>query len=409
MTLSRLVSALAVLLALFTVGACGGDDSESAAGDSAAKKQESGPFVIGQAIALTGPYEPFDGPPAVATAMAIEKVNAEGGVLGRRIRTVQADDKSTPEGSALAGREVIEKGADFVITECDFDIGGPAARVANDDEIVAFSSCAGSEKFGVQGIGPYAFTMGTVTPTEGAVGAEWAYESQGWRRPYVLADQEIEYSKSQCEYFEERWTGLAGGDSLAGEDTFKNSDASIAAQITRIKTLDEEPDFLVLCTFTPGGTSVIKQLRGAGIDIPVLTGYGMDGDYWLESVPGLKDVFITAFASMSGDDPDPRVNEFVEEYTKREGEPPPASFALTGYAIVEALQIAAERAGTLDGPSIKAALEQFDQEQLILGPTTFTEDYHFALDRPMAIVEVQRGKLKYVEDWKAKEVPEPKF
>src|SRR4029450_9465764 len=76
---------------------------------------------------------------------------------------------------------------------------------------------------------------------------------------------------------------------LVGSDTFKNEDASIASQISRIKALPQEPDAIMLCTMMPGGVSAIKQIRAAGIKAPILNGSGMDGSYWLSAVPDPTD------------------------------------------------------------------------------------------------------------------------
>jgi branched-chain amino acid transport system substrate-binding protein len=399
---------IAVALCALAMGAAAcGDDDDNDSTQTASDTDE--PITIGFAIAESGPFQPFDEPPKLAAQQVIDEINADGGLLGREIRVVTADNKSTVEGSTLAGEEVLEKGADFMIVECDFDIGGPAARVAQEEGVVAFSSCAGDPKFGVHGIGPLAFTMGTVTPTEGSVAAEWAFESQGWERPYILQDTSIEYSKSQCDYFEQRWSELAGEESIAGSDTFQNDDPSITAQIRSIQQTDPPADFIYLCTYTPGGAGFVKQIRDAGIDLPIVSGIGMDGDYWIEATPDLSDFYLTAYASVKGDDPSEAVNDAVAEYEKRNGGPPAASFALTGAAIIEALQIAAERAGSVEGEALAEELQQFEEEELVVGPTTFTEEFHYALGRPMRILKFENGKLRFEELWEPTEVIEPQF
>ena len=55
------------------------------------------------------------------------------------------------------------------------------------------------------------------------------------------------------------------GAGIVGSDTFKNDDASIASQITRIKALPKEPDAIMLCSYAPGGASAVRQIRAAGI------------------------------------------------------------------------------------------------------------------------------------------------
>jgi branched-chain amino acid transport system substrate-binding protein len=126
-------------------------------------------------------------------------------------------------------------------------------------------------------------------------------------------------------------------------------------------------------------------------------------------VPNIKDVFYTSYGSIAGDNPDPDVNQFFERFEEATGEPSPTSHSLTGYGIIEAYARAVEKAGSTDADAVKDALESFKDEPLLLGPTTFTEEFHLQLTRPMALVEItgpQSNRL--VEMWRPEKVPLPK-
>ena len=77
---------------------------------------------------------------------------------------------------------------------------------------------------------------------------------------YRLLDTWTEYNKGICDGFDWMMPRLKDA-KLVGEDTFKNEDASIAAQITRIKSLPQEPDAIMLCSMMPGVVSAIKQIQ----------------------------------------------------------------------------------------------------------------------------------------------------
>ena len=94
----------------------------------------------------------------------------------------------------------------------------------------------------------------------------------------------------------------------------------------------------------PGEASAIKQLRAAGIDQPILADEDIDGDYWKGGVPDLNDVYYATYASIYGDDPDPKVNELVDRYKQKTGKLPDTSAFLTGYAMIQAIQKAVEGA-----------------------------------------------------------------
>jgi branched-chain amino acid transport system substrate-binding protein len=364
--------------------------------------------VIGFAVAESGWMNAYDGPPLKGAMMAIEEFNAEGGILGMPIRAVVSDTKTDTVQGAKAAAEVIAQGAQFMGVSCDYDMGAPAATVANDSGIIAIAFCASDAKMGVQGIGPYAFTMEIFGQGEGAVGAKYAWD-QGWRKGYGLLDASIEYDKSICHGFLEYWKKLGG--EVVGVDTFMQEDASIASQITRYKQAAAEkgePEVMMLCSYVPGAVSAIRQIRAAGIDVPIIGGDSMDGHYWGEGVPGLSDHYAVTFGSMYGDDPRQEVNDFFERYREKYGEPE-TSFPLNGYSVVQAFKIAAERAGSLDSDAVLAELNKFDKEPLLWGETTFTPEMHIDLVHPMAIIQIQEGKGSFADLLTVEDPPELKL
>ena len=171
---------LAVALALAAAG-CGGDD-----GGGEASSEE--PVTIGSAIAMTGGLSSFDKPALDGTRIAIEEINAAGGIMGRQVKSVTADTKSDINQGARAGQEVIQKGADAMITTLDFNYGGGAAREAQKKGIIAIAPGAGSPKYGVQGIGDMAYTLGIAAQTDAAVAAEWGIEDKKFKTAYLLLD-----------------------------------------------------------------------------------------------------------------------------------------------------------------------------------------------------------------------------
>jgi len=363
-------------------------------------------IVIGMAIAQSGWMTTYDGPPYKAAMMAIDDFNAKGGVLGRKLRAVTADTKSDQTEGAKAGQSVIADGANFMIVSCDYDMGAGAATVANEHKMIAVSFCASDAKMGVQGIGPYAFTMSNSSLTSGASMAEWAWNKKGWRTAYLLLDTQIEYDKAICGGFKTRWLKLGG--KLLGEDTFKQDDATIASQITReqqVASSKGKIDFMMVCSYGGGSVSAIRQIRAAGIDTPLGGGDSMDGDYWAKGIPHLSDHYTGTYGSIFGDDPRPRYNEFYDRVAKLNGgERLPISMAICGYSVIEAFVLAIQRAGSIDSDKVLAEFNKFKNEDLAVGPTTYTPDLHINLMRPQAIMGIKDGKGYFVD---LVQLPEP--
>ena len=295
---------------------CGDDDSSSSSSTASAAGD---PVVIGVASAQTGGFSFFDVPVKNAIELAAKQINADGGIEGRPVEVVVADTKSDPNQSAAAAIDVLDKGADVVVTMCDYDLGAPAAREADKAGKIALS-CAGSPLFGAKGIGPLAFSVNEGTPTQGVIAADFA-SSKGWKTAYMLGDTGEDFTRTWCEEFKTAFTATNGADAIVGEDTFKQGDTTVASQVSRLRSSGVKPDVIALCGYPPTGATAIKQLRAAGIDAPIVTTSGFDGPYWLDSVPGVKDVFAVAPASIYGDDPSADVNTLIKDYTAAYGAP----------------------------------------------------------------------------------------
>jgi branched-chain amino acid transport system substrate-binding protein len=361
------------------------------------------PIKIGFAIAQSGWMSAYDTPGYKAALLKIEEINAAGGLLGRKIETIASDTKTEREQSAKAGAELVQKGVDLLVISADYDFGAPAGLAAKRNGVVAFSLGAADPKMGVQGVGPFVFTANGAAQVEGINMAEWAYKKKGIRRAYVLEDQTIEYSKSGCAGFRSAWKRLGG--EAVGSDVFKNDDPSIAAQITRIKAVSPAPDAIYLCSFTPGGASVIRQVRAAGLDIPILANVGMTDDYWLGAVPNLSNFYVPTFMSIFGDDPRPELNAFLKAYTAKYGARPESAYSVMGYSLIEQWAKAVERAKTTKAEAVAAELERFKDEPLTVGPTSYTKDLHIQVNRPLLIMEVTDGKHHSLEVWRNEIIP----
>ena len=355
-------------------------------------------IIVGFATAETGFMQAYDKPAQDAAMIRIAEINAVGGLLGKQIEVVNADTKTDPAEGAKAGLSVIDNGADMVVVSCDYDFGAPAALTAESSGLISFFLCAESVKAGIQGVGPISFSASVLAAVQGATMAEWSYTKKEARTYYRLLDTWTEYNKGICDGFDYMLPKLADA-KLVGEDTFLNEDASIAAQITRIKALPEEPDAIMLCTMMPGAVSAIKQLRAAGINSMILNGSGVDGSYWLSAVPDLSNFFVPVQGSIYGDDPNPEVTAFNAKYKEATGGDPSTQYVYPGYVMIDVWAKAVERAGTTETSAVVAELEKMNGEPTLFGPRTFTSELHHQNQARYLIVETNAGKPGVVDEW----------
>jgi branched-chain amino acid transport system substrate-binding protein len=388
----------ALLAAGIALASCGNSSSSSTAPGQS--------IVIGAAVALTGGFSAYDLGGVAAEKIAIADQNAKGGVLGGQLSLVTSDTKSDRAVGPQAALDVLGKGAKLLITQGDFDFGSPAALVALQKGVPAFSFAA-SPKYGTQDIGPLAFSINTATNEEGAVAAEYGYNNLNYRSVYVLTDTTIAYDKDVTSSMKTRWTELAGASSIKGDDTFQNGDASIDAQITRLKSA--KPDFIYLSTYLPGGVSAVRQIRAAGITTPIIAAQAISDRSWVNAVPNLTDFYMVDYASIYGDDPRPAVNDFFNKFQQSSGAAASNSYPMLAYSMVQLFSLAVAKAGSTDGHKIQTALESGTTFDCLAGPTVFSPTLHINDKRPMIILKITNGKASYVDTITPKSVPPPTF
>ncbi|MGJ5177515.1 ABC transporter substrate-binding protein [Bradyrhizobium oligotrophicum] len=360
--------------------------------------QAANEIVVGFATAASGFMQAYDKPAQDAAMIRIDEINKAGGLLGKKIKVVTADTKTDQAEGAKAGLAVLDQGADLVVVSCDYDFGAPAALQAQAAGKVSFFLCAESVKAGIQGVGPFSFSASVLAAVQGASMSEWAYNKKGARTFYRLLDSWTVYNKGICDGFDWQMPNLKEA-KLVGSDTFKNDDASIASQITRIKNLPKEPDAIMLCTMMPGAVSAVKQIRAAGIKSMILNGSSMDGSYWLNAIPDLSNFYVPVQGSIYGDDPNPKVNEFNKKYKESTGGDPSSQYVYPGYVMIDVWAKAVERAKTTDAEKVVAELEKMTNEPTLFGPRTFTKELHHQNQGRYLIIGTDNGKPKVVDEW----------
>ncbi len=390
----RLPGALCVLaLAGFGAG-CGSDDGGSS-GDSAAADTKE-PIVIGAPVPLTGALQPWGKWDLQMAELAVEDINAAGGVLGRDLKLEAVDDKSDfAANGAAAALDVLDKGASVLATACDSDWGAPAMTTASSKSVPSISWCGAAPQFGEKGLGKLTNSAGISTPNEAAVPAEWGYEKKKWRNAYLLSDPSIAYNTTYCDYFKKAFEQVGG--KVVGADEFKQSDSSIASQLTRLRGASPKPDVILICSVPPGGATAVRQIRAAGIDTPLMLSNGMAGDHWLKAVPKLKDAYQSTYAAFDGSDPLDKVDELSDRWEKKYGGSVPLPSVFGGYVAMQLVANAIEKAGSTDGTKVGEELAASKDVPTIFGDISFEPGYNISFSYPVAILEVDDGKVSFVE------------
>jgi branched-chain amino acid transport system substrate-binding protein len=393
-------TALLAATAIFAAG-CGSDDNSKDSGDSA--KGSKDPIVIGFPISMTGAFSAFALPMYQGAQVAAEDINKAGGVDGRKIELVAVDDESTVSKTPGVAQQVLSKGAHVVAPTCDYDLGGPAARVALAKSVLVVG-CAGDPLFGKQGLGPLAFSAYPPTPVEAANMAQFAID-KGWKSAYILADTSIQYSKRGCEYVSDTFEELGG--KIVGRDTFVNDDASVGPQVSRMRAAESSADVLFLCSYVPGVATAVKQVRAGGVKLPIVGMSGADGRFVRAAVPNLTDYHYSVLGLIYGEDDDELLTSLGKRYKAAGGSADVPDWpVIAGYGVVQVVAEAIKRAdGSTDAKTLAAELEKFKDQPVVWGELTYSTECHTPVEAGLKIAQVIDGELGIATTVKPSWVP----
>ncbi len=361
---------------------------------------------VGFAVAMSGWLQAYDGEALKMAQLWIDAQNAKGGLLNRPVAGIIVDTKTDRVEGAKAGQQLVQDGVELLVVSADYDYGAPAALQAQKAGIISVFLGAEDTKAGILGVGPFSFTTMTTGQLEGATMADWGYTKRGFRKGYVLLDNTLEYHKSTCAGYD--WEFLKKGGEIVGRDTFKNDDPVIGTQINRLASAirDQGVDNVMFCSHNPGATGALRQLRAAGITLPILNGTGMDGTYWVSGVPGLDNFYIPVQAVV-GEDARPEINALTKAYEEKYGKAPSTQYAYPIYAWLQLWAKAVTAVKTTEAKAVVAEMNTYKDVMTSLGPRSYSEKLHIENDIPLTITEIKANEQKTLMEWRISDtIPE---
>ena len=382
--LTRLLwpTAIATLLLLATSG-CNKPSTET--------ENSTGPIKIGEFASLSGSEASFGKSSHNGTLLAVEEINAAGGVLGRKLELITEDNQSKKDESATAVKKLISR--DKVIAILGEVASGrslEAAPICQQYKIPQISPSSTNPK--VTQMGDFIFRVCWEDKFQGsAVLAKFALNSLKVKRVALLTDVGESYSVGLASYFKEGF--IAGGGEIVVEQKFTKDDKDFKAQLTAVKSAN--PEAIFVPAYYGPATLIALQARELGIKVPIFGGDGWEAPELLQG-PGAKEALEGCFFSthFSAEQDIPKAKEFVAAYKKRFGATPDAMGAL-GYDSVLALVDAIKRTGSTDGTKIRDALATTKDLDGATGKTTL--DASRNARKPAVIIAIQGGEFIYKE------------
>jgi branched-chain amino acid transport system substrate-binding protein len=395
-------SAAVVLTLALGVAACGGDDGEkSSSSASSSKTAEKGPIVIGAAVDQTKLMKFFDGPALAAAQIRAAEVNAAGGVNGRKLQFMVQNTRLDPGRTRSAALDLASKGASLMWVTCDVDWATPSTQVGISKGLLTVAPCIGTDQMGPKRFGEkgkLAYSFGNVAQDEGAAMAALA-KQKGFKTATVVADKSIAYTQNVCDAFTNRFE--ENGGKVNKRETWTEGDGTIGSVVSRVN--QDKGAAIVICATTQKDLpAFVSGVRSAGNQTPILGPWSIDGAFWLPKDPKIaNNIWLTTYASIYGDDPDPRVRRLIAKLTKA-GQPPATGGFVTGAAAVDGIVDALKaNGGSTDGAKLADTFEGFKDVGTVSGPISFSDQFHTVFGRTYRVIQVKNGKPRYVEQIQA--------
>ncbi len=323
--------------------------------------------MIGAALAKTGYMAPYDATFA-AVEQLIDETNAKGGIDGHRIRVIHADTRSEPQQDVIAAQKLIEEGADVLVLSGETLNADAAAPLAEEHDLLNMSN-ANEPGFGPPTTGRLSFSSYPSLLTEASAAASFLH-GRGIEHPFLFRDTSIIYGRAYCSGFQQTWEHLGG--TIAGSADFENSDESVAGQVTELRNSDA--DAVVMCSYPPGGASAIKQIRSAGIEVPIIGPGGFDGVFWLKGIPSTREIFATSNGS-AYDPPNAETARLFAKLKSAGINTDVSSSLLGAYAGGQLILDAIRETHSVNGNTLADALEA-KPHHTVVGDLEYSKDDH---------------------------------
>jgi branched-chain amino acid transport system substrate-binding protein len=323
-------------------------------------------IVIGAIFPLTGAIATYGQSSKEAIDLAVEQVNAAGGVLGQEVQVIYMDNKSAGPESALAAERLIGAGVVGILGPVASSNSLAAGPLAQDAGIPLLSPT--STNPAVTEVGDYIFRACFIDPFQGYVAAQFAAEDLGAQTAAVLFDTGSDYSRGLYEVFEEIFTGYGGEIVYVGE--FVETDQDFSAILTSVKA--ENPDVVYVPSYYETAGSILRQAAELEIDADFIGADGWDS-------PGLFDIagdaanggFFTNH--YSPDASSPELDAFLESYAAAYGGKVPDALAALAFDAANLMFDAISRAGVAEPSAIRDALAATDGFVGVSGTITYDD------------------------------------
>jgi branched-chain amino acid transport system substrate-binding protein len=347
------------------------------------------PIKIGHYASLTGKDAAFGVATRKGVLLAIEELNAKGGVLGRKLEYLVEDIQSKQGESSTAVKKLISRDKVAVVIGANASVNSlEAAPICQNAKIPMMAISSTNPE--VTKKGDYIFRICFIDPFQGAVLAKFAHGSLHAKRVALLTSVNSPYSVGLSSVLRARFTELGG--EIVAEQKYAEGDKDFRAQLTAIRSA--RPDVIAATGFYSEAALICIQARSLGLNVPLIGGDGWEAPQLVEL--GGKAVEGTYYSTyFSADNNAPVVQDFVKRYQARWSNEKPEGVSALGYDAMYLIAAAMKRAGTTESAPLRDAIAATKNFFGVTGKTTIDKDRNS--EKAAVMLVVKNGKTEFFE------------
>ena len=356
-----------------------------------AHKADDTVIRLGEYGALSGDTATFGQTTHEGVQMAVDEINAAGGLKGKLIQLSTEDDQGKPEQAALVVEKLIsDDQVHAVIGEVASSNSLAAAPIAQRHGVPMISPSSTNPKVTQQG--DYIFRVCFIDPFQGKVAAKFALGALHAKTAAILRDQKSDYSIGLADVFTKEFT--AAGGQIVDDKAYTAGDVDFKAQLTGLR--DKKPDLIYVPGYYSEVGLIARQARELGLKQPLMGGDGWESpELYKIGGAALEGCYFSNHCAP--DSTEPVVKNFVSKYTARWGHAPGA-LAMLGYDAVKVFADAVKRAPDLSGAALRDALAKTKDFPGVTGGISM--DANRDAVKSAVILKIKDGKASYLESVK---------
>ena len=344
---------------------------------------------VGEFASLTGKEATFGQSSHEGTLLAIEEINAAGGVLGKKLELITEDTQSKAgEPATVVNKLISRDGCIAILGEVASSRSLEAAPICQQNKIPMISPSSTNPK--VTESGDFIFRVCFIDPFQGTVMANFATKTLKAKKVAVFTDVKSDYSKGLAKFFKEQI--VANGGQIVTELDYNGGDKDFKGQLTAIKSAS--PDGVFVPGYYTDVALICIQAKQLGLNVPFFGGDGWESEKLVEIGKDAveKNYFSTHYHPDVGSE---KSRKFVENYKKRYNGKTPDALAACGYDSALVLDDAIKRAGSTDGQKVRDALAATKDIEAVTGKITINDKRDAV--KSAVILQVENGKFKFLE------------